>query len=111
MSWILWALSLSSATPAAPEAPPVEEAAPECTAQFTFVGQPECVQLTYDDGRTRLDNGCSSAVLVDQSVQSGGFQPVPPGTSVHVKDLSAFTLAMDGELFLAVAQVDEVCAR
>jgi len=111
MTWILWALSLSSATSPAPppaEAAPAAEApSAPCAARFTFVGQPDCVQLTYVDGRTRVDNHCDAPLLVDRSVQPGASQPVPAGASTWVRDLSAFTMGLDGELYQAVAQLHE----
>ncbi len=78
-----------------------------CPPAFVFVGQPECVDLAYADGRTELVNRCEEVVLVDQSVQ-GTFQPVLPGARAALRDLSAFTLGMRGELYRAVALV-EVC--
>ena len=86
-------------------------ASPQTTTTFTFVGQPECVELSYADGRTLLNNTCPDPVVVDLSVQlaqDGKRKPVvPPETSTHIRDLSAFTLGMNGELFRVVAVLSE----
>lgn len=79
-----------------------------CATRFVFVGQPECVELTYADGRTQLANQCEEVLLVDQSVQ-GTFQPVLPGKTVEVRDLQAFTLGLQGKLYRTVALVEETC--
>lgn len=83
-------------------------AAPTCDTSFVFVGPPACVELTYADGRTQLTNQCDDVLLVDQSVQ-GTFQPVRPGDSADLRDLQAFTLGLRGELYRAVAMVEQVC--
>jgi hypothetical protein len=75
---------------------------------FTFVGQPGCIALVFDGQHTQLHNGCGSAVLVDVSVLSGagGSPAIPPGADAELRDLSAFTLGMDGEIHRAVALVE-----
>lgn len=103
--------SASAATPG--------PAAATCAPTFTFVGQPDCVSLAFDGHRTRLHNACDAAVLVDQSVlldASAGPAAalVSPGAEVALRDLSAFTLGMEGELHRAVALMDEppaACAQ
>lgn len=107
------ATASASASPEAPEAPAV--ATPDCAPTFTFVGQPECVDLAFDGERTRLRNACEAAVLVDQSVlfdasagPAGAL--VAPGAEAELRDLSAFTLGMAGELHRAVALLDEAPA-
>jgi len=106
MSWIWWALSLSSATPTVeePVEPEATSPAPAAEVSFVFEGQPDCVTIDYRDGATHLSNGCDGVLLVDQSVQPG-FRPLAPGEHVVVKDLSAFTLGLDGELYAAVAHL------
>jgi hypothetical protein len=79
-----------------------------CETSFVFVGQPECVELTYVDGRTQLANRCEEVLLVDQSVQ-GIFQPVFPGKTVQIRDLSAFTLGLAGKLYRTTALVEQTC--
>jgi len=81
-------------------------AAPSETT-FEFVGQPECVELSYADGQTQLDNNCEHALLIDQSVLAVPGGLVLPNTSTTLRDLSAFTLGMEGELYRAVATVAE----
>ena len=90
MLWILVALTANAA----------------CPAPFVFEGQPQCVALSYTDGRTELENRCEHPVWLDQSVRlprdpSG---PVPAQAKVTIRDHSSFTLGMGGELFLAVAR-------
>ncbi len=75
------------------------------SVEFDFVGQPDCVELSYTGEHTRLVNGCAAALLVDQSVHAAGL--VMPGATVEVRDLSAFTIGMEGLLFRAVAHVVE----
>ena len=75
---------------------------------FEFAGQPECVSLSYEDSRITLDNRCSSPLLVDQSIQihDSGDTPlglIPSQTTTEIRDLSAFTPGMDGELYQIVA--------
>lgn len=82
-------------------------AAPDPAVSFTFVGQPDCVSLTFDGAHTLLENGCTEGVLVDQSVLLPG-EPgpvVPPGEAARLADLSAFSLGLGGDLYRAVAQV------
>jgi hypothetical protein len=86
-----------------------------CPATFVFSGAPSCVQLHFDGTRTHLDNACESAVLVDQSVATE-TSIVAAHTSVSLRDLNRFTLAVDGRLYSVVAQVvacpaDAVAAR
>ncbi len=73
---------------------------------FGFAGQPDCVALSYADGRTQLRNDCEHALLIDQSVGLGSgpaFTVVPAAGTTSIRDLSAFTLGMDGELYRVVA--------
>ena len=86
-------------------------AAPESRVEFEFVGQPECVELEYDNGRTQLRNHCPDPILVDRSVQlpvegqQGGL--VPAETTTEIRDLSAFTMGMNGQLFRVIAVIAE----
>ena len=73
---------------------------------FTFVGQPACVDLRFDDGVTRLENRCESLLLVDQSVALDG-SVVAPGASATLRDLNRFTLAVDGKLYGVLATVPD----
>ena len=78
---------------------------------FDFVGQPDCVELAWTGERTRVVNRCEHPLLVDQSVQlpqSPGW--IPPGEAAEIRDLSAFTLGMDGRLYRVVAVVVEPAA-
>ena len=88
-------------------------AAPCLETTFEFVGQPECVELAYADGLTQLKNTCSHALLVDQSVQlgktGGPAGLVQANTSTQIRDLSAFTMGMDGTLYRVRATVRETC--
>ena len=77
---------------------------------FEFNGQPDCVELSFEDGRTRIINACQYPLLVDQSVlfhlnsgASSGF--IPAQTMAEIRDLSAFTLGMNGTLYQVVAAV------
>ncbi len=72
--------------------------------QFTFVGQPDCVAIDYADGVSTIHNGCEAPILVDASVKSA-WRPILPGHSEEVRDLSAFTIGLQGELHRAVAVV------
>jgi hypothetical protein len=89
---------------------PAPEAASVSETTFAFVGQPPCVELSYADGITQLTNTCEHALLLDQSVQlpAGGQQArlVPADTSTQIKDLNAFTLGMDGQLYRVLAVVN-----
>ena len=83
---------------------------------FAFVGQPECVALTYADGRTHLRNDCEATLLVDQAVALPGAdghpqQLVGAHEEVVIRDLNRFTLAMDGGLYGVVATLAEVPAE
>ncbi len=77
--------------------------------RFTFVGQPECVELAWDGEHTQMRNGCEDALLVDQSVlmpsSAGPF--VGPEVETELRDLSAFSVGLEGELYRVVAVVDE----
>lgn len=84
-----------------------QAACPETT--FTFVGQPACVGLAWEGGHTRLDNRCDAALLVDQSVllpRAASTPIVPARAEVELRDLSAFTLGMEGRLYRVVAVVE-----
>lgn len=70
---------------------------------FEFKGQPECVSLRYEDGVTHVTNGCEHPLLVDQSV--GGI--ILAQASAEVRDLSAFTVGLDGQLYRVIATVAE----
>lgn len=74
---------------------------------FAFAGQPDCVELAYEDGRTRVTNACEHALLIDQSVQVPSASTVlPPDDTTEIRDLSAFTLGLNGALFQVVALVE-----
>jgi hypothetical protein len=75
---------------------------------FTFVGQPECVSLEFDGDHTQLDNGCDVPLLVDVSVLAGvgGGPSIPVGGSAELRDLSAFSLGVDGEIHRATALIE-----
>ncbi|MEM6926718.1 MAG: hypothetical protein AAF602_07330 [Myxococcota bacterium] len=88
--WLAW-VNLAGATP------PVE-------VRFEFVGQPECVALSYADGATTLTNHCDQPVVVDQSVLRR-FRLIATGETVTLVDLSAFNLGLAGTLYRAVAIV------
>jgi len=80
---------------------------------FEFSGQPDCVALAYDDSRITINNTCEHALLVDQSVQrqtDGGAVDalILPQTTAEVRDLSAFTIGMDGVLYQIVASLASV---
>ena len=75
---------------------------------FEFDGQPECVSLSYADSRITLENSCTVPLLVDQSIQIHASTDIPLGlipaqTTTEIRDLSAFTLGMNGELYQVVA--------
>jgi len=75
---------------------------------FEFAGQPECVSLSYADSRITLDNRCASPLLVDQSIQIHASADTPLGlipakATTEIRDLSAFTLGMNGEIYQVVA--------
>ena len=78
---------------------------------FAFVGQPDCVALAYDDGRTQLTNACTSPLLIDESVQvrASGAAPswlVEAQTETVIRDLNTFTIGMDGRIYRVVAIVE-----
>lgn len=91
------ALLAASLAPAA--AAPCGPAAP------TFVGQPGCVTLTFDGRQTHVHNACGAPVLVDASVWTGppAAPWVAPGETATVRDLSAFSMGLEGELYRATA--------
>lgn len=101
-------LALAPLGHAAP--PPLAPPAPVgCGAPvFTFVGQPACVSLAFDGARTQLVNGCGAPLLVDASVLAGaGVAPgIPAGGRAELRDLSAFSLGLEGEIHRAVAVVE-----
>lgn len=75
---------------------------------FAFQGQPECVGLVFEDGRINVTNACQYPLLVDQSLQLHGGDgsssvPIPPRASAEVRDLSFFTLGLNGTLYRVVA--------
>lgn len=77
---------------------------------FGFAGQPECVALSYADGRTQLRNDCEHALLIDRSVGLGSGPAstvVPAAGTTSIRDLSAFTLGMDGKLYRVVAWMQD----
>lgn len=83
--------------------------AADCGAPgFSFVGQPECVALEFDGSHTWLDNHCDAPLLVDVSVLdgAGGGPSVAPGERARLRDLSAFSVGLRGELHRAVAVVE-----
>ena len=108
------ALTLATTTPAAAAPADAPTAAATCGApSFVFVGQPACVTLLFDGAHTQLENGCAVPLLIDQSVVRGGgaAQPVLPGASQTLHDLSAFSLGMEGEIYRATAVLIEAdCA-
>lgn len=82
-------------------------ACPETT--FSFQGQPDCVDLAYEDGRTHVINQCAAPVLVDASVITGSMTGlIAAGGAAQLRDLSVFTLGMEGQLYSVVAFL-EVC--
>ena len=85
------------------------EAGPCPEVTFTFEGQPECVQLAYADGHTQLTNGCDHAILLDQSVVLDGAPLVGAGATKQIRDLSGFSLGMDGHLYRVVATLQADC--
>lgn len=70
---------------------------------FVFVGQPDCVDLSWSSGVTTLHNRCDAPLLVDAAVRPGDAR-VAPGQVVTLRDLSAFTLGLEGRLHQVVAQ-------
>ncbi len=82
---------------------PVAQAGP--SVEFVFQGQPDCVDLSFEGERTRLTSRCGSPLLVDQSVLPTSL--IPPGTETEIRDLSAFTIGMDGTLYRVVAMLVE----
>ncbi len=88
-------------------------ATPCSETMFEFAGQPKCVELSYADGQTQLTNSCEHALLIDQSVQlpasAKPAKPIPAKTSTKIRDLSAFTMGMNGKLYRVVANVRDSC--
>jgi len=82
---------------------PVAQAGP--TVEFVFQGQPDCVELSFEGESTRLTSRCGSPLLVDQSVLPTGL--IMPGAETEIRDLSAFTIGLEGKLYRAVALVVE----
>jgi hypothetical protein len=72
--------------------------------EFVFSGQPECVQVDYEAGITHVQNDCAAPILLDSSVKQA-WQPLAPGKAADVRDLSAFTIGLDGVLYRAVAMI------
>ncbi len=99
-------MSLVLALAAALLVPSTAQAEP--SLEFEFQGQPACVELEYTGQSTRLTSRCEAPLLVDQSVLAAGI--ILPGATVEVRDLSAFTLGLEGRLYRAVAQVAEAPA-
>ena len=89
----------------------VATAAAECPPPtFAFVGQPDCVTLAFEDGTTQVTNACEHPILFDQSVHlpttaTTANRLVPAKTSTTIRDLSVFTLGMNGELYRVVAMI------
>jgi hypothetical protein len=96
-------MSLVLALAAALVLPTAAQAEP--TVDFVFQGQPACVELRYDQGSTQLTSRCEVPLLVDQSVLAAGI--ILPGARAEIRDLSAFTLGLEGRLYRAVATVAE----
>lgn len=69
---------------------------------FEFSGQPDCVELQFDGERTTITSECDAPILVDQSVQLTGAI-LPARSSAKIRDLSAFSLGMEGKLYWVVA--------
>ncbi|MEL6349193.1 MAG: hypothetical protein AAFV53_39180 [Myxococcota bacterium] len=83
-------------------------ACPELT--FTFHGQPACVDLAFEGARTRLTNRCDSPLIIDQQVLLDAADAVVlPQADVEIRDLSAFTLGVEGTVYAVFARV-ETCA-
>jgi len=76
---------------------------------FDFVGQPACVSLSFDGSTTQLESTCEQPLIIDQSVARGGAsaQVVPAHGEATLRDLSAFSLGMDGTLYQVVAVIAE----
>jgi len=80
---------------------------------FTFTGQPACVELAFTGESTALVNLCEQPVLVDQSVARAtsahaAASIVPAGASAELRDLSVFTIGVDGRLYRVVATLADV---
>jgi hypothetical protein len=77
-----------------------------CEEGFVFEGPPECVEIYWREGVTTLHNACEVPVVVDRSVRPPGVAagPVASGATVSLRDLSFFTLGVDGRLYRAVAR-------
>ena len=92
-------------------APPVHGGADGAACgpvSFQFVGPPDCISLAFDGTRTQLKNGCPSPLHVDISVRIGSDAgpEIPPGGTATLRDLSAFTVGMEGEIHRAVAVIE-----
>ena len=85
-------------------------ACPQTT--FEFHGQPECIELAYAHGRITLDNQCDHLLLVDQSLQLENTSPgfIAPHTTTQIRDLSFFTVGMNGSLYEVVASIAQATA-
>lgn len=73
------------------------------SSPFVFVGQPDCVDLSWASGVTTLHNRCEAPLLVDATVRVDDAV-VAPGEVVTLRDLSAFTLGLEGQLHQVVAR-------
>ena len=80
-------------------------------ASFEFQGQPACVSLQFEDGKTTVTNACAQGILVDQSVVLRPEEAfVPAGGTSEIRDLNTFTLGMAGKIYevVALVEVEEV---
>ena len=102
MPILLLSVLAAFAQPPTTEDPPVAGAAATDGSRFAFKGQPECVTLSWTDGVTMAKNGCAAPLLVDHSVQTGP-SIIAPGDTVALRDLSAFSIGLEGELHWVVA--------
>ena len=76
---------------------------------ITFHGQPNCVALHFEDGKTHLQSECTEPLLVDQSMNLSSANPtsfISAGGHEEIRDLNAFTLGMSGKLYRVVATVE-----
>jgi hypothetical protein len=75
-----------------------------CPVTFAFQGQPDCISLDFQTDRIQLVNACTAPVLVDQSVVlRSDSQLIPAGSSAWIRDLSAFTVGMEGRIYPVLA--------
>ena len=72
--------------------------------EFVFSGQPECVKVDYEAGVTHVQNDCAAPILLDASVKQA-WRPLAPGQAADVRDLSAFTIGLDGVIYRAIASI------